>query len=302
MRNQYSRLPRKLHAAPCQFDVFPSYKGGHTTIYGGYVWELCPGHPLANLWGFVAQHRLIGESIVGRPLQKDEVVHHEDENRTNNSLSNLKVMTKAEHRRHHAAKVAELCRAFLTEDMVIRALEGRSLKNASRLLGVDSQTIRNRFPELVRPRQRISPTKIDSPRDLDLVRRAAADPTIGIRQAAHDLGMGSLTIHRICRRYNIEWVKKRRREDKPRHKYRGVVTAELIDQMLAAARSDDISLQDFAKSIDVNPSRIVRLCNDRGVEWKRKATDLRKPILTDQEVDALRSELALQHAYLNDKR
>ncbi|MHC5826571.1 MAG: hypothetical protein ACYT04_64580, partial [Nostoc sp.] len=59
----------KKHAPPGQFGVFPSYKGGHTTTYGGYVWEICPGHRLSNHWGFVAQHRLVAEDLLGRPLQ-----------------------------------------------------------------------------------------------------------------------------------------------------------------------------------------------------------------------------------------
>jgi hypothetical protein len=54
------------------FDVVPSYKGGHTTIHGGYVFELCPHHPLANVWGFVAQHRLVGEDLIGRPLVRSK--------------------------------------------------------------------------------------------------------------------------------------------------------------------------------------------------------------------------------------
>ena len=42
-----------------QLDVFPSYKGGRTCVYGGYVWEFRPGHHLQNDWGWVAQHRLV---------------------------------------------------------------------------------------------------------------------------------------------------------------------------------------------------------------------------------------------------
>lgn len=42
-------------------------------------------------------HRINAEYIIGRKLTKDEVVHHKDHNGLNNDLSNLEVMTKAEH-------------------------------------------------------------------------------------------------------------------------------------------------------------------------------------------------------------
>ena len=192
------------------FDVFPSYRGGSTTQYGGYVWEFCPGHPRQNQWGFVAQHRLVGEDIAGRQLLDGEVVHHDDECRTNNSPGNLKVMTQQEHRRHHGRLMAIRNLVPLTAEQVAAALEGRSLKTAARLLKVDTQTLRNRFPELTSPRQRKSPTKIDNPRDLAAVLAAAPLPDIGLRELRKTVQMSDMTILRICKRHGVEWVKKRR--------------------------------------------------------------------------------------------
>mgnify|MGYP003609894025 CR=1 FL=1 len=39
---------------------------------------------------------------LGRPLTKDECVHHKDRNKTNNSLENLQLLTLKEHVRLHA--------------------------------------------------------------------------------------------------------------------------------------------------------------------------------------------------------
>ena len=192
------------------FDEFPSYKGGHTILHGGYVWEFCPGHRLQNAWGFVAQHRLIGESLVGRPLERHEVVHHKDECRTNNDPSNLQVMTQTEHRSHHGRRMAELNLAPINREMVVQALEGRSLKNAARLLKVDVGTLRNRYPDLVLPRQRKSPTVIDNPRDLAAVLAAAPRDDISLVELMQSVNMSAMTILRICKRNNVEWVKKRR--------------------------------------------------------------------------------------------
>jgi len=46
-------------------------------------------------------HRIVGEQIAGRPLRRNEVVHHKDENRRNFSRDNLEVKTRAQHSREH---------------------------------------------------------------------------------------------------------------------------------------------------------------------------------------------------------
>lgn len=48
-----------------------------------------------------AEHRLVGEYIIGRPLEDDEVVHHIDYNYQNNSPENLQVMKKVDHDELH---------------------------------------------------------------------------------------------------------------------------------------------------------------------------------------------------------
>lgn len=48
-----------------------------------------------------SEHRLVMEESLGRELQSDEFVHHEDLDRSNNSLKNLSVMTPSEHSSWH---------------------------------------------------------------------------------------------------------------------------------------------------------------------------------------------------------
>jgi len=45
--------------------------------------------------------RWVMESHIGRELDSDEIVHHIDEDPTNNNIENLVLMTISEHRRHH---------------------------------------------------------------------------------------------------------------------------------------------------------------------------------------------------------
>lgn len=50
---------------------------------------------------FRSEHRVTAENILGRKLLKNEVVHHIDGNKTNNSPNNLTVMTRAAHTTLH---------------------------------------------------------------------------------------------------------------------------------------------------------------------------------------------------------
>jgi len=53
---------------------------------------------------YILEHRLIMEKHIGRKLKRNEVVHHKDENKLNNNLDNLVLMTKKEHDAYHTNK------------------------------------------------------------------------------------------------------------------------------------------------------------------------------------------------------
>lgn len=81
----------------------PSWSGGkHITSYG-YIKVRHEGK-------YVFLHRKIVEEFLGRKLGEMEDVHHRDEDKTNNDISNLIVLTKAEHSRlHHSLKPQRYC-------------------------------------------------------------------------------------------------------------------------------------------------------------------------------------------------
>lgn len=77
----------------------------------GYVYQACPGHPLASN-GYVFQHRLVVEEVmrsdapghpflIGGYLDAEIHVHHRDSDKTNNHPDNLMAMTREAHLRWH---------------------------------------------------------------------------------------------------------------------------------------------------------------------------------------------------------
>lgn len=70
----------------------PNYKGGW--VQSGYRYLCIEGEQ-------TPEHKHIMEKHLGRKLDEQEVVHHINENKLDNRLENLMVMTRAEHMIHH---------------------------------------------------------------------------------------------------------------------------------------------------------------------------------------------------------
>jgi len=68
----------------------------------GYVLLWMPDHHLADVRGYVYEHRLVAEQKLGRPLLPDEIVHHVNEVIADNRSENIEVLPSiAYHRLRH---------------------------------------------------------------------------------------------------------------------------------------------------------------------------------------------------------
>jgi hypothetical protein len=79
---------------------------GGVIIQEGYRYLLLPRHPRAkSKKGYVAEHVLVMEAVLGRFLKPHEIVHHVDENKLNNKIGNLRLFkSRQEHLNYHAQK------------------------------------------------------------------------------------------------------------------------------------------------------------------------------------------------------
>lgn len=85
-------------------DKNPKWRGGQTTDGHGRIMVRAIGHPYANDWGYVYRYRIRMEKKLGRYLRSDEIVHHKDNNCSNDRISNLELCNSSLHSTIHDRK------------------------------------------------------------------------------------------------------------------------------------------------------------------------------------------------------
>lgn len=96
-------VPRmRGHSTQGSMETHHNWKGGVVRKSTGYLLQYAPDHPHADRKGYVLQHRLVAEQMLGRPLLGSETVHHVNHVKDDNRRENLRVMTKGAHNAEHA--------------------------------------------------------------------------------------------------------------------------------------------------------------------------------------------------------
>lgn len=67
----------------------------------GYVLLKIPTHPYSMSNGYIFEHRVVFEIIIGKYLGNDVVIHHLNEVKNDNRFGNLSLMERGEHTRKH---------------------------------------------------------------------------------------------------------------------------------------------------------------------------------------------------------
>ena len=78
----------------CRLDARESngnWKGGRIYHKAGYVMLRIPGHPRSSGGGYVFEHIVVMEEMLGRFLSRDESVHHRNGLKDDNRCENLEL-------------------------------------------------------------------------------------------------------------------------------------------------------------------------------------------------------------------
>lgn len=97
---------RGRHGNHAKASAHPCWRGGVVENDRGYLLVLVGReHPLADVDGYAYLHRLVWAAAQAGAPEYD--IHHDDEDKQNNRLQNLRHLTRSEHGRLHAQRRRE---------------------------------------------------------------------------------------------------------------------------------------------------------------------------------------------------
>jgi hypothetical protein len=101
-----------------------------------------PNHPGANNTGYVLNARLVVERAIGRLLTSDECVHHKNDDKLDDALTNLEVKTRSRHTKDHWAS-GELHRKYDYTQIKSLMDQGFGCKRIAKMLEAPVSTVKS---------------------------------------------------------------------------------------------------------------------------------------------------------------
>lgn len=161
-----------------------------------YVELYMPTHHLARDNGYVYEHYLVAEKMLGRELKKGETVHHKDRNRSNNDPSNLMVFkTNADHSRFHKTNIA-----ILEEDVYVSPKQYNKCPNCGKIISNTAKTCKKCYKRKIK---RIQQSKRPPKEELEKLIYITPFTTLGKKY-----GVSDNAVRKWCKYYNLPYKKK----------------------------------------------------------------------------------------------
>lgn len=96
---------RGKHKNHIKGDRHPRWNDGRMLSDDGYVKvRVGVDHPLADPNGYAYEHILVWMGAGNQKPKTNELLHHKNENKADNRIKNLELLTRGEHNAHHNAE------------------------------------------------------------------------------------------------------------------------------------------------------------------------------------------------------
>lgn len=96
-------MPRGKHNNHVSGENHPRWKGGRIIDTRGYVRvRVGASHPLGDEYGYCYEHTVVWVSAGNPEPGPDEGLHHKNEQKSDNRIENLKMVSQSRHGSHHA--------------------------------------------------------------------------------------------------------------------------------------------------------------------------------------------------------